>query len=273
LFLASIPSNQLPATTTDTDDAVMNKLANSIESIFLNNDYDAFFRVCRSFLKNSPELIHTAIDNNYMDLLLKFIPTSLNVILQQKNSLGETVLLHALRLNRLEIIQAILKKDKSDVLLEAIDEKDNNIFHIIALYSIPLETINFLINHLVKNSINISKKFDRFNQDHCTPLQLSISKNNLLATKSFLKYFQTNIHQNLTGDNLLHLAVRCGNLSMVQYLIENGQLINQVKQSNLQMTPKDLAQSLKHHDMVEYFNEIFPPQEIDENDSSDDDDD
>jgi len=252
----------------------MNALATSIESIFLNNDYDSFFRICRSFLKSSPELLHGAIDNNNLDVLLKFIPTALISILQKKNERGETALLHALRLNRLEIIQALLKNEKSEILLESIDGNDNNIFHIIALNSIPLETIDFLIDHLLKNSIDIRQKFDNFNQDHWTPLQLAIFKNNFLATKSFLKHFQTNIHEtkNLTGDNLLHLAVRYGDLTMVQYLIENGQLIEQVKQSNLQMTPSQLAQSLQRNDMVKYFNEIYPQQEIDENDTSDDDD-
>ncbi len=237
----------------------------------MDNDYEIFFRTCRSVLTKSPELIHNSIEKNHLELMLKFIPTALTRLLQQKNELGETALLHALRLNRFEIIQELLKKEKSKELLESIDDQNNNIFHIIALNSIPLETIDLLIDHLTKNSINISEKFDCVNRDNLKPLQLAICKNNLLATKSFLKHFPTNIHEPKTGDNLLHLAVRYSDLPMVKYLIKTGGLIQQVKQSNMQMTPKELAESLQQRDIVEYFNKILPPQEIDENDTSDDD--
>ena len=251
----------------------METLTNSVRSLFVDNDYELFFRACRSTLTKYPELIHDAIEKNHLELLLKFIPTCLTRILQQTNELGETAFLHALRLNRFEIIQELSKKEKFKDLLETTDKQKNNIFHIIALNSIPLETIDFLIDHLTKNSINIPERFDRVNLDNWKPLQLSIYKNNLVATKSFLKYFPTDIHETKTGDNLLHLAVRYGDLPMVQYLTETGGLIEQVKQSNMHMTPKELAVSLQHHDMVEYFNEILPPQEVDDNDTSDDDDD
>ena len=210
-----------------------------------------------------------------MDLLLKFIPTAQNSILQQKNELDETVLLHAVRLDRIEIIQALLKKEKSEILLENIDGNNNNIFHMIALNSYSLQTIELFIDHLLKNSTANRQKFDQFNQDHWTPLQLAIYKNNLPVTKYFLKYFRTDIHEtkNLTGDNLIHLAVRHGDLTMVKYLIEDGQLIDQGGQSNLKMTPSELAQSLHRNDMIEYFKEIYPQKEIEEDESSDDDDD
>ncbi len=268
LFSASVPTENL-------HEQMMNALATSIESLFINNDYNPFLRLCRAFLKKSPEFIHNAIENNHSDILLKFIPVATLSILQQKNQLGETVLLHATRLNRTEIIKSLLEYKDSETLLKDMDAKDNNIFHIIALNLNSSEILDLLINYLLKKSINIQQDFDCFNQDHLTPLQLSIYKNNLLVTKSFLKYFNTNIHEtkNLTGDNLIHLAVRYGDLTMIKYLIEEGQLREQGNQSNLKMTPSELAQSLKLDDIIKYFNEIYPQQEIDEDDSSDDDDD
>lgn len=251
----------------------MEKLATSVESLFLRNDYNDFFRVCRAFLRTSPKLVHHAVDNNYIDLLVKFIPTSLNEILQKPNEQGESVLLHAIRLNRFEIIQAILKKSKFEVLLDAKDKNENNLFHVMALNSISIETIQWIINYLRENSIDIIDKFDRFNSDHWTPLQLSIRQNNLPATRHFLPYFKTNICETKmsTGDNLVHLAVRYADLIMVKYLIEDGHLIQQGKLSNLNVTPLELARSLQRNDIVEYFEEKYPQEEIEDDEEEEED--
>lgn len=244
----------------------MEKLALSVESIFLRNDYNDFFRVCRAFLLKSPQLIHRALDNHHFDLLLKFLPTSLNEILQKTNDHGETVLLHALRIDHLPIIQAILTKKKFETLLDAIDQNQNNLFHIIVLNSISSETIQWLLEHFYQHSINIPERFDQVNADHWTPLQLAIQKNNLRATKYFLPYFRTNICQtkNATGDNLIHLAVRYADLDLLKYLIEDGKLIEQGNSSNLSMNPVELARSLKHENMVEYFKQIYPEEDVEE---------
>jgi ankyrin repeat protein len=272
LFLV-LPSESVAQMFQNPTEEMITKLAASIQSLFIDNDYSPFLRLSRSFLKKSPELIHNAIINNHTDLLLKFIPIASINILQQRNQLGETVLLHAARLNRTEIMKALLERNNADILLEDIDAKDNNIFHIIALNSTSSDILDLVIHHLLGKSIKIQDKFDQSNQDHFTPLQLAITKNNLLVTKSFFKHFNTNVYQteNFTGDNLIHLAVRYGDLTMVKYLIEEGKLIEQSKQSNLQMTPSELAQSLKRDDIIQYFNEIYPQREIDENDSSDED--
>jgi len=274
LFSASLPSINISQTAQNSHEQVMDAIANSIESLFINNNYTPFLRISRSFLKKSPELIHNAIINNNSDLLLKFIPVSTIDILQQKNQFGETVLLHAIRLNRIEMVKSLLENKNSEKLLEDIDEKNNNIFHIIALNLNSSDIFDLLINYLLNKSINIQEKFDCFNKDHLTPLQLSIYKNNLLITKYFLKYFNTNIHEtnDLTGDNLIHLAVRHSDLIMVKYLIEEGQLIEQGRQSNLTKTPGELAQLLGSEDMIEYFNKLYPQPEIEEDNSSDDDD-
>ncbi|CAF1191711.1 unnamed protein product [Rotaria sordida] len=258
--------------TKDANKNLIDTIHDAVESLFLNNDYTLFLRLCRPFIKKRPKLLHDALDNNYSDLLLKFIPIASIDILQQTNELGETVLLHALRLNQIEIIQTLLQRNKSEELIQYIDDKRNNIFHLIASHSISLEIFDLLINYLHEKLISIKEKFDHFNQDYQTPLQIAISKNNLLLTKSLLPYSNTNIHEikNRTGDNLIHLAVRSGDLAMIKYLIEDGKLIKQGNQSNLTMTPSELAQSLKHDDILKYLNEIYPQEEIDDDSSSDD---
>lgn len=259
---------QSPENSANPNEQMMKTLAASIESIFLHDDYNDFFRVCRAFLLKSPQLIHRSLDNNHFDLLLKFIPISLNEILQKTNDHGETFLLHVIRLDRLPIIQAILTKNKFEVLLDATDKKQNNLFHIIVLNSISSETIQWLFDHFHKHSINIVQTFDRANDDHWTPLQLAIRENNLPVTKHFLPHFRTDVYEtkNSTGDNLIHLAVRYGDLNLVKYLIEDGELIEQGRFSNLNMNPVELARSLQHDDMIEYFERIYPEQDSEEDD-------
>mgnify|MGYP006983681089 FL=1 len=75
-------------------------LVKCISAVFINNDFDDFYRLCRGQLREKPELLHTAIENNNIDVLIKSIPLSLNSILRLKNSNGETALLHAIRLDR-----------------------------------------------------------------------------------------------------------------------------------------------------------------------------
>ncbi|CAF3425593.1 unnamed protein product [Rotaria sp. Silwood2] len=272
---SSLSSLKTDETSKDASIDVIDKIRDAAELLFLKNDYTLFLRLCRSFVKKRPKLLHDALDNNYFDLLLKFIPIATIEILQLKNELDETFLLHSLRLNRIEIIQALLERKNSEKIIEHIDENKNNIFHLIASYSISPEILDLLINYLHEKSISIQEQFDHLNQDSQTPLQLAICKNNLLATKCLLKYSNSNIHdkKNRTGDNLIHLAVRHGNLEMVKYLIEEGKLIKQGNQFNSTTTPSELARSLKHDDIMKYLNETYPQEDIDEDDDTDSDDD
>ncbi len=270
-----MPPIHIAPTTDNQNEELMTVLATSVDSLFINNDYTPLLRLCRFFIKKHPQLLHDAVSNNHLDLLLKFLPLASIDILQKKNDVGETILLHAIRLNRIEIIKVLLEKKDSKQLIEYIDENKNNIFHLIASYSTSSEILDLIINDLLQKSIPIQEKFDQVNHDGYTPLQLSISKNNLLVTKYFLKYFNTNVHEtkNLTGDNLLHLAVRYGDLEMIKYLIEEGKLIQQGNQCNLTMTPSELAQSLKRQDIMEYLNEKYPREQLEEDSSSSSDED
>jgi ankyrin repeat protein len=235
------------------------------------NDFKQVLRICRPFIRGNPELLHVAVDRNHSDLIPKFISIAKIDLLQEKNQFGETVLLHAARLNRVDIIKVLLEKQNSDKLLEDTNNKGQNIFHILASNSDSDEILELFINYLLKNSINIQEKFDNLDEESHTPLQLAISKNNLVATRHFFKYFKKNVLKTSdhSGDNLIHLAVRYGDLSMLKYLMSEGQLIAQGTQSNLTKTPIELAQSLKHNDMVEYFKNVYPEPEDDESSEND----
>ncbi len=133
--------------------------------------------------------------------------------------------------------------------------------------------LDLFIEHLLKISINIHEKFDYIDIDNHTPLQLAIKNNNLSATRHLLKYFDKNVYgtSDDIGDTLIHIAVRYTDITMLKYLLNEGQLIQQGNQSNSSMKPIELARSMKHDDMVEYFKEIYPQPEIDEDENSDSD--
>jgi len=86
--------------------------------------------------------------------------------------------------------------------------------------------LNLFIDYVLKKSINIQEKFDHIDIDNYTPLQLAIKNNNLPATRHFLKYFDKNIYKK-SNDNLIYLAVRYADITMLKYLINEGQLNQQ----------------------------------------------
>ncbi|CAM2705369.1 unnamed protein product [Rotaria socialis] len=265
-----LPITRTDSTVEDVNDTLITALKKAFISFFSRNDNKFFLRLGRSFIEKQPEILHDALKNNQSSHLIEFIQVARIDILQQKNEHNETFVLYAVRLNRVDVIQALLERKNSEKLIDDMDEKKNNIFHFVALYSKSSEIPDLLIQYLLDKSIPIQAKFDQCNQNHQTPLQLAICEKNLSVTKSIFKHFNTNVHQtkDLTGDNLVHLAVRKGDLTTVKYLIEEGKLLDQGNQSNLTMSPIELAKSLKHDDIVKYLNEKY---EIDADDADDDD--
>ncbi|CAF0934885.1 unnamed protein product [Adineta steineri] len=242
---------------------VLDKIADSIALLFTTNSFTPLLRICRLFVQKQPHLFHTAIEKNYFYLLSQFIPITPLKLLQQKNQLGETILLHILRLNHLDVLKILLEHKKFDELLDDVNNKKQNIFHILALNKdaeeicdlsqfIPItplkllqqknqlgETIllhilrlnhldvlkillehkkfdellddvnnkkqnifhilalnkdaeeicDLLIEDLVKKSINIEEKFGNVDEDNRTPLELSIKNDNLPITRYLLKHF------------------------------------------------------------------------------------
>ncbi|CAF0934854.1 unnamed protein product [Adineta steineri] len=269
-------SNSSNSTSQPLDDPtikVFEKLEEYTITLFTSNSFTPFVRLCRSTIKKQPHLFHTAIENNYSYLLSQFIPDVPLELLQQKNQLGETILLHTLRLNRLDILKILLEHKKFVKLLDDVNNKKQNLFHILAMNKDAEQICDLLIEDLVKKSINIEEKFGNVDEDNHTPLELSIINDNLPITRYLLKYFNKNLCQTTddTGDNLIHLAVRHSDLAMLKYLLNEGELKEHGNQTNLTMTPIELAQSLKHDDMVKYLNEIYPQAEFHEDESSDDD--
>jgi ankyrin repeat protein len=276
LFNISVsrPSIKNDPINNNVDTTLREILEEKVTSLFSNNDITSFLRICRFFIKKSPQLLHDATNNNHSDLILKIIPSVSIELFQYKNSLGETVFFHAVRRNHFDVIKALLEKENSQKLLDdIIEDKKQNIFHVLAMNTNTDDILDLLIKHLLKNSINIQEKFDHADQDNHTPLQLAISHNNLSATRRLLKYSNDDVCEtgDETGDNLVHLAVRFGDLTMLKYLIEEGKLVEQGNQSNLTMLPIELARAMKRDDMLEYLNEIYPQHETDEDESSEND--
>lgn len=248
----------------------MIRLKENIEILFNNNDYKPLLRTCRIYVRKKPELLHEAIEKNYSDLISTFVPVAGVELLEHKNQLGETALLQATRLNQFNIIKAILEREKSEQFFDDINDKGQNIFHLLALHANSNEIIDLLIDYLSKHSIDISEKFDHVDKDNYTPLQLAIISKNILITRQFLKYFDKNIRDNSNriGDNLIHLAVRSNDIAMLKYLLDEEQLIEQGNQSNITMTPTELARSMEYDDMVKYLEKIYPKPAADEEESS-----
>ncbi|CAF0899054.1 unnamed protein product [Adineta steineri] len=168
---------------------VLDKIADSIELLFTTNSFTPLLRICRLFVQKQPHLFHTAIENNYSYLLSQFIPIATLKLLQQTNQLGETILLHILRLNRLDILKILLEHKKFDELLDDINNKKQNIFHILAMNKDAEQICDLLIEYLMKKSINIEEKFGNVDEDNHTPLELSIINDNLPITRYLLKHF------------------------------------------------------------------------------------
>lgn len=263
------------ATKQDNAQQLMDKLSDCVDSLFSNHDWKPLLRICRTYVKGRPEILHNAISHNYLDLLTKFIPIVPIDLLQMKNESDETILHHAVRLNHVDIVELLLEKKDVDRLLENLNGKQQNVFHIIAMNANSEETLKLLIDHMLKKSINISEKFDHVDHDNHTPLQLSIINNNIAATRHLVKYFDKMVCETNddTGDNLIHLTVRYSDLTMLKYLLEDNVLIEQGNQSNLTMKPIELARLMTRNDLVEFLNEKYGQSEIDKYESSDDDDD
>ncbi|CAF4203164.1 unnamed protein product, partial [Adineta steineri] len=92
-----------------TGEAIEKLLEENIITLFTSNSFTPLLSTCRFAVKKHPHLFHTAIENNYSYLLFQFIPITLRKLLQQKNESGETILLHTLRLNRLDSLKILLE--------------------------------------------------------------------------------------------------------------------------------------------------------------------
>jgi ankyrin repeat protein len=231
--------------------------------------------LCRPFIKKRPQWLHQAINTNHLCWLCKFLPLASSDTLQEKNEQGESVLLHATRLNRINVVRELFNSKHFGTIVTSIDNVGNNMFHLLTFNTDSCEVLDELLEKLREAGIPTQQHFDQENDDHLTPLQCAIRRNNVSLTERFLKYFRTNIIEthNYTGDNLLHLAVRHADLKMVKCLIEQGKLIQCVNQSNLTETPMEMARSMENFDILEYFVQQCIPDDTSDDEDSDDTDD
>ncbi|UJR23123.1 hypothetical protein I4U23_026144 [Adineta vaga] len=160
----------MPPFNHDKPQVFLNMIADSIENLFSNNDLKPFLRLCRSFIRQKPHLLHQAIDNNHSDLLTKFIPGTNLDLFYPKNHLGESVLLHAVRLNRLGVVKALLERQNSDKLVNDVTNDGQNILHIVAKNKDSKEMLDVLIDYFDKEAIDIKGRFDN---DDNTSFQLA----------------------------------------------------------------------------------------------------
>ncbi|CAF4231048.1 unnamed protein product, partial [Adineta steineri] len=66
---ASLPTTSSAPINGNYNDKFMDILSKSVESLFQKNDYTQLLRICRTFIKKKPQLLHDAVTNNHSDLL------------------------------------------------------------------------------------------------------------------------------------------------------------------------------------------------------------
>lgn len=238
----------------------LKRLEESIHHLFQNNDLKPMLRTSRLFIIQRPELFYHAIENNYSDLITSFVSVAGQKLLEHRNDQGDTPFLYGIRLNRVTFIQAFLQRENINEYIYDVNYQGQNIFHLLAMNNDSNELFELIIDYLDRNSIDIKEKFDRIDDDKRTPLQIAISKHNFSAMRHLIKYSDKEIVQtsDTLGENLIHFTVRYGDLMILKYLLENEDLIEQGNRSSLTMTPYQLAIHLKHDDMKEYLEKIYP---------------
>ncbi|CAF1167123.1 unnamed protein product [Didymodactylos carnosus] len=250
----------------------------ALDDFISKNDPTSLFRCTRLLIhRDDDDLLEQAILNGNLMLIKQLIKVLLIDTLKQQNGKGETILLICAKLNNKDLIAQLLERHLN--LVYDLDYRKNNVFHLLASTKLnndkSYETIEFILNYLNEKSINICEIFNKENIDQFTPLQLAVQNNNLQCVKLFISNgnFDVNVYDKLTGDNLIHMAIRNDdNLSMIKYLIDdihlNGEKVNYI------MTPCELAKSLNRMTIYDYLKEKYSDIDLlseDSDDSSDED--
>ncbi|CAF0791042.1 unnamed protein product [Didymodactylos carnosus] len=252
-------------------DKFLDNLTSSFRNLLVENDATPLFKCARVLIfKREENLLEKAILNGHIMLAKQLIKVTPVDILKRKNECGETVLLVAGKLNNKDLIASLLEKHLD--LVNDIDNKNNNLFHILAAVDDDkaYNTIEFVFNSLKQQeSINVTS-FDKENSEHLTPLQLAILHHNLNCVKLFVSNgnFNADVRDQSTGDNLIHMVVRnSDDLSTLTYLVNdlhlNGENIN------FKMTPYELAKSLNRTNICNFLSKKYPTYEPKSDDSGD----
>ncbi|CAF1570086.1 unnamed protein product, partial [Didymodactylos carnosus] len=247
----------------------LTRLKSCLAALLTDNDTQPLLRVTKKLInKYNDNLLHCAIKNGHtllaqqLSAVVARLPDS---IIERKNNNGETAIILAAKLNQIDLLETLFSISQD--LIYAVDNKNNNVFHLLTSQNNSNKTIEFILNCLNDKSINIKQKFDQPNGNGKTPLQLSVEHSNFESTKMLIEigHFNTNVTDEKNGDSLVHLAVRTGDLSMVKYFINDVKLDGQL--SNLRMTPCDLAKTLNQETIYDFLNEKYPLQPLSSSDS------
>ncbi|CAF1295150.1 unnamed protein product [Adineta ricciae] len=238
------------------DEGLQAKVYESVTALFSENDLKPFLRISRAFIRKQPQLLHIAIARNYSDLLVKFIPGTNIDLFQSTNPHGESLLLHAVRLNRLSVVRALLELKKSTELLDAVNNEGENIVHLMAKDKELKEMFDVFAEYCERKSINMHEKFDKVEKTNRRLLKLAIMHNNLWAVRALLPGFDKDVCKS-NDDNLIHLAVRYGDLELLKCLLDNEELKKQGNERSGSVTATELAESLKHDETVKYLKKVY----------------
>ena len=171
----------------DVDQVLLNKIDDSIDALFSENDLKPFLRISRAFIRKQPQLLHIAIQSNHSDLLVKFIPGTNIDLFQSTNHNGESFLLHAVRLNRLSVVKALFELKNSVELLDAVNNDGENIVHLMAKDKKLEEMFDEFVDYCKRKSINMQEKFDKVDKTNRRPLASAIVHNNLWGVRALLQ--------------------------------------------------------------------------------------
>ncbi|CAF1045541.1 unnamed protein product [Adineta ricciae] len=173
----------------DVDRILLNKMDDSIEALFSDNDLKPFLRISRAFIRKQPQLLHIATQRNHSDLLVKFIPGTNIDLFQSTNHNGESFLLHAARLNRLSVVKALLELKNSAELLDAVNNEGENIVHLMAKDKELKEMLDVFVDYCDRKSINMQERFDKVEKTNRRPLELAFLNQNRSAMRILSKMF------------------------------------------------------------------------------------
>ncbi|CAF1045537.1 unnamed protein product [Adineta ricciae] len=171
-------------------------------------------------------------------VLIECIPGTNIDLFQSTNHNGESFLLHAVRLNRLSVVKALFELKNSAELLDAVNNEGENIVHLMAKDKELKEMLDVFVDYCERKSINMQDKFDKVEKTNRGLLESAIVHNNLWAVRALLPSFNKDVCKS-NGDNLIHLAVRFGDLELLKCLLDNEEL---KKQGNGPMIPTELAE-------------------------------
>ena len=250
---------------------VVEKFRGAVESVMTNNDSAPLMRIFRAFIKESPQWVHQALMSGHDFWLNQYLPYAPLTVLQYTNEQQETILIHALKLNRISVVKTLANhKFFPQILLQDADADGNSCFHLVALKTDDTGMFDLLWPIHLDQKLTFDDYLKVKNNQSQTPWHCAIIANNLSIIKSFAEHSNSDscLRDKMTGDNLVHTAVRHANLDIVRFLVESEKFQKLANQSNLRMTPTQLAEQLDRTEIFEYLNAKFPPMEMFENDQS-----